>query len=144
MPRVAATTIIRSVTTRRNGGSGARRPDPVTGNDVHQWLIYGVTAAVPGLALLADHAMWACDIPQHLPAGRWLAVAVACLYAAANLAALDLLVIGFGLASPARALQQPLRRPAWYFLKQAAMVIAALCVVNAPLTLCVVIAGLLT
>ena len=144
MPRVATTTTIRSMTAPGNKRGPARRPNQVTGNDVRQWLIYGTTPAIPGIALLADHAMWAFSIPQHFPAGRWLAVAVACLYAVQSLIALDLLVIGFALDGVGTARQQPLRRPAWFFVEQAAIVISLLCVVNAPLTLCLVIAFLLT
>lgn len=131
-------------TAPRTNGRPARQKNSATGNDMRQWLIYATAVAVPVIALLADHAMWAFGIAQHLPAGRWLAVAVACLYAGQNLIALYVVVIGFALDSPGTALQQPPRWPAWWFLKQAAMVIGLLCVINAPLTVCVAIAGLVT
>ena len=113
-----------------------------TGGDLNQLLIYALCLAMPAVAVAAWYIIWAVHLPPHGPAGRWVALAVAGAFGAQNMITLYLLTISFAMDGSGQA-SQPVARPIRYLLRNGVAVLTVFCVVNAPLTLCVAVAGTL-
>jgi hypothetical protein len=120
----------------RPAGRGQRR-----GTDYQQWVLNGVIAATPAIAVAAWFALRALHVPPHGTAGTVLAFVLAGLFGVLNLVTAYFLVLGFAMdGSPAA--RSPVRQPVAYLGRTIAGVLTAMFWVNLPLVVVIAIARL--
>jgi hypothetical protein len=136
---LTATLRARSQTGRKRARQAGQAGRP--GADYQQWVLNGVIAATPAIAVAAWFALRALHVPPHGTAGTVLAIALAGLFGVLNLVVAYFLVLSFAMdGSP--AVQSPVRQPVAYLRKTIAGVLTVMFWVNLPLVILIAIARL--
>jgi hypothetical protein len=131
---------------RENARTGRKRARPAVrgprrGSHDQTWVLYGVIAATPAIAVAAWFALRALHVPPPGLAGTVIAIVLASMFGMLNMLTVYLLVLGLAMDGGSAA-RNRVRHPVAYQSKTIFDVLIAMFWINLPLVICIAIARL--